>query len=245
VTRQQLIARAFVELADTLVDDYDVVDLMHTLGERNVELFEVDAAGIILRDTRHQLVAIAATSDEADLSELFVIQNSEGPCLDCVRSGEQVINIGMAEATDRWPNFVSQVAEYGFVTTHAFPLRLRSEVLGAINLFCRSHTTLSDEDVAVAQGLADIATIGLLHQRAVRQHEVLTEQLQSALNSRIVIEQAKGVLAERAGIQVGQAFELMRAYSRSQGQLLRETADAVIAGDVDSTQLRGSRPTRG
>ena len=241
MTREQLITRAFVELADTLVDDYDVVDLMHTLGERSVELFEVDAAGIILRDTRHRLVAVASTSDEADLSELFAIQNSEGPCLDCVRHGERVVNIDKAEATRRWPNFMAKVADFGFVSTHAFPLRLRADVLGAINLFCRTPKTLSDEDVAVAQGLADIATIGLLQHRAVRHHEVLSEQLQSALNSRIVIEQAKGVLAERAGIKVGPAFELMRAHSRNEGQLLRETAEAVISGELDVNQLRGTR----
>lgn len=239
MTRQQLITQAFVELADTLVDDYDVVELMHNLGERSVELFEVDAAGIILRDTRHRLVAVASTSDEADLSELFAIQNSEGPCLDCVNSGQRVVNVDLDEATRRWPHFVAKVAGYGFVTTHAFPLRLRTEVLGAINLFCRSRTTLSEEDVTVAQGLADIATIGLLQQRVVRHHEVLSEQLHSALNSRIVIEQAKGALAERAGISVGEAFEMMRGYTRREGRLLRETAEAVIDGQLDADLLRG------
>ena len=242
MTREQLITQAFVDLADTLVDDYDVVDLMHTLGERCVELFEVDAAGIILRDTRHRLVAVASTSSEADLSELFALQNDEGPCLDCVSTGERVVNVGLDEAARRWPNFVAKVNEYGFVTTHAFPLRLRGDVLGSINLFCRSTGTLSTEDVTVVQGLADIATIALLHQRVVRHHEVLSEQLQSALNSRIVIEQAKGVLAERAGIGVGPAFELMRAHSRRERRLLRETAEDVISGALDVSRLRSLLP---
>jgi GAF domain-containing protein len=242
VTRQQLITQAFVELADTLVDHYDVVDLMHTLGERCVELFDVDAAGIILRDTRQRLVAVASTSDEADLSEVFAIQNSEGPCLECVRTGERVVNVDIDDATRRWPHFVAKVAEYGYVTTHAFPLRLRAEVLGVINLFCRSRTTLSNDDIAVVQGLADIATIGLLQQRAVSQHEILSEQLHVALNSRIVIEQAKGALAERARINVAEAFEVMRTYSRREGRLLRDTAVAVIADELDIDQLRGHRP---
>lgn len=242
MTRQEQITQAFVQLADTLVDDYDVVELMHTLGERCVELLQVDAAGILLRDTRHRLVPVASTSDEADLSELFAVQNSEGPCLDCIRTGERIANVDIDEARRRWPKFVAYIAEYGFVTTHAFPLRLRSEVLGAVNLFCRERVTLSDEDITVAQGLADIATIGLLQQRVVRQHEVLSEQLQSALNSRIVIEQAKGALAERAGIDVGQAFEVMRTFSRREGRVLRETAEAVIDGTLGPEHLRSGPP---
>ncbi len=238
VNREQQITRAFVELADTLVDDYDVVDLMHVLAERSVSLLEADAAGILLQDGRGNLVAVASTSHEADLVELFVVQNVDGPCRDCIRTGERVVNVDVAEAARRWPGFVEKVREVGFVSTHAFPLRLRSQVVGAINLFCREHTELDEEAIAVAQGLADIATIGLLHQRAVRRQEVLAEQLHTALNSRIVIEQAKGVLAERANVDVGTAFVLMRDYSRRGHHLLLDTANAVIEGRLSVPDLR-------
>jgi transcriptional regulator with GAF, ATPase, and Fis domain len=238
VNRELKIAQAFVELADTLVDDYDVVDLMHVLAERSVGLLEADAAGILLQDGRGNLVAVASTSHEAALVELFVVQNVDGPCRDCIRTGERVVNVSIAEAARRWPEFVEKVRDIGFVSTHAFPLRLRSEVVGAINLLCRSDTVLDDEAIAVAQGLADIATIGLLHQRAIRHQEVLSEQLHTALNSRIVIEQAKGVLAERAGVDVGAAFSLMRDYSRRGHHLLLDTAQAVIAGTLSVAQLQ-------
>ena len=238
MNREQEITQAFVELADTLVDDYDVVDLMHVLAERSVGLLDADAAGILLLDGRGDLVAVASTSYEADLVELFVVQNVDGPCRDCIRTGERVVNIDVPEALRRWPAFVEKVTEIGFVSTHAFPLRLRSEVVGAINLLSRSRTVLDDEAIAVAQGLADIATIGLLHQRAIRHQEVLSEQLHTALNSRIVIEQAKGVLAERANIDVGAAFNLMRDYSRRGHHLLLDTAQQVIAGTLSVTQLR-------
>jgi len=220
------------------VDDYDVVELMHTLAERSVELLHVDAAGIILRDARQQLVAVASTSHEADLVELFVVQNSEGPCRDCVSTGEQIVNVDLDEATRRWPHFVAKIAEVGFDSTHAFPLRLRSEVVGAVNLFSRSRTVLDADEIAVAQGLAHIATIGLLQQPAIRHQEVLSEQLHTALNSRIMIEQAKGVLAERGRIDVSTAFNLMREFSRRSRTLLVETAEGVIAGTVTLSDLR-------
>jgi hypothetical protein len=236
--RAQLqIAQAFVELADTLVDDYDVVDLMHTLAERSVELLEADAAGIILRDAREQLTAVASTSHEADLVELFVVQSSEGPCLDCVRTGRPVVNVDIDEARRRWPAFVTKVAEIGFTSTHAFPLRLRSQTLGAINVLSRAHRALGDDEIAVAQGLADVATIGLLQQRAIRHHEILAEELHTALNSRIVIEQAKGVLAERTGMGVAACFALMRDYSRRERRLLLVTAEQVIDGTLGVDQL--------
>ena len=234
-----------MELADTLVDDYDVVDLMHTLAERSVELFEADAAGIILRDARHRLLG-----GRLDLAtrqtcvELFIIQSSEGPCLDCVRTGDQLVNVGIADdAERRWPQFVGQDRRVRLRHDPRLPAAAADRGRWARST-CSAATevTLADDEIIVAQGLADIATIGLLQQRAVRHHEVLTEQLHSALNSRIVIEQAKGVLAERAGISVGAAFELMRTYSRGEGQLLRDTAEAVIAGQLDVSRLRDTRP---
>src|ERR1700712_1735894 len=161
---------------------------MHVLAERSVSLLDADAAGILLQDGRGNLVAVASTSHEAELVELFVVQNVDGPCRDCIRTGDQVVNIDLAEASRRWPDFVARVAEVGFSSTHAFPLRLRSEVVGAVNLFSREASVLDDNAIAVAQGLADIATIGLLQQRAIQHHEVLSEQLHTALNSRIIIE---------------------------------------------------------
>ena len=237
MNREQEIAQAFVQLADTLVDDYDVVDLMHVLAERSVALLQADAAGILLQDARDNLVAVASTSHEAELVELFVVQNVAGPCRDCIHTGHPVVNVGVDEAARRWPEFVAKVTEVGFASTHAFPLRLRSQVVGAINLFSREPTLLDDDAIAIAQGLADIATIGLLQQRAIRHHEVLSEQLHTALNSRIVIEQAKGVLAERANIDVGAAFRLMRDYSRRGHHLLLDTAQQIIDGTLGEADL--------
>jgi GAF domain-containing protein len=238
MVREQRLAEVFVELADTLVDDFDAVDLLQTLTERCVELVDTDAGGLLLGDQRGNLRLIAHTHESARLLELFELQQQEGPCLDCVASGQVIANIDLATAADRWPVFTRAAREVGFGTSHAVPLRLRRQVIGALNLFTTGQRPLSDNDVAVAQGLADIATIGLLHARAIRDQVTLSEQLQTALHSRILIEQAKGVLSAETGTSVEAAFALMRTHARRTGQPLTTLAGAVVAGRVDGAALQ-------
>jgi GAF domain-containing protein len=192
----------------------------------------------MLDDQRGKLRLIAHTHESARLLELFELQQQEGPCLDCFASGQIIANIDLATAADRWPVFSRAAREVGFGTSHAVPLRLRRQVIGALNLFTAGHRPLSDDHLAVAQGLADIATIGLLHERAVRDQVLLSEQLQTALQSRILIEQAKGVLSAQTGTNVAEAFALMRTHARRTGQPLTTLAGAVVAGRVDGGALQ-------
>lgn len=240
MSREQRLVRTFVELADTLVSEFDFVDLLHTLAERSVDLLEADAAGIILADQRGQLQVVASTTHEARIVELFALQVSEGPCLDCFESGRPVVNVRLDEAEDRWPSFTASAAEAGFRSTHALPLRLRNQVLGVVSLFCSRTATLSEDNLAVGQALADVASIGLLQERAMLQKELLAEQLQAALNSRIRIEQAKGVLAERAGVEIEEAFAMMRRFSRQSSRRLSDVATDVIQGSIEASELQSS-----
>lgn len=232
---EQRITRVFVELADTLVAEFDALDFLHTLTERSVELLNADAAGVILSDQHGHLQVVASTSNRAQVLELFELQSAEGPCLDCFNTGRVVANVDLADAKNRWPQFSAASIEAGYRSTHAIPLRLRDQVIGAMNLFCVEATALSADDLALGQALADVATIGLLQERAVRESGLIAEQLQTALNSRVLIEQAKGVLLARAGLDVDEAFRLMRDHSRRNHQLLRDVAIAVIDGSLSLT----------
>src|SRR4051794_4306646 len=238
MVREQRLTQVFVELADTLVEEFDVVDLLQTLTERCVELVDADAAGLMLDDQRGNLQLMAHTHESARLLELFELQNREGPCLDCFATGNVIANIDLTTTTDRWPAFTQAARNVGFGTSHAMPLRLRRQVIGALNLFTTGQRPLSDDHLAVAQGLADVATIGLLHERAARDQFLLSEQLQTALHSRILIEQAKGVLSAQGGTSVEAAFALMRTHARCTGQPLTTVAGAVVAGRVDGGALQ-------
>src|ERR1044072_5719364 len=169
MTTEQRLSEGFIELADTLVDEYDALHFLSTLTERTVELLRADAAGVILSDPRGKLHAVASTSDQAEILELLELQNDEGPCLDCFNSGHAVVNVEPEQALSRWPRFSAAVVEGGYRSAHAIPLRLRDSVVGAMNLFCVGDALLSADDVALGQALADIATIGLLQERAVRE----------------------------------------------------------------------------
>ncbi len=244
MSREQRLASVFVELADTLVAGFDVIDFLHTLTERSVEILQADAAGLILVDPHEQLHVLASTTDQARLLELFELQNSEGPCLDCFATGHPVVNIDLAEVQARWPRFQAATTAAGYRSVHALPLRLRGQVIGAMNLFCQNRSSLSDDDIAVGQALADVATIGLLQERTVRHGEIVAEQLQGALNSRVLIEQAKGVVAERAGLGVDAAFAVLRTYARRNGRHLSEVAAAVIDGSLDLTVSPSNQQSR-
>lgn len=191
MTREEELVDAFVEAADTLVDDFDVIEFLHTVAARCVQLLEVDAAGVMLADQRGQLHATAASHENARLLELFELQGDAGPCLDAYRGAAAVVNADLQANQERWPRFAEAAQAAGFVSVHALPLRLRATVIGALNLFCSTPGALSRADVRTGQALADVATIGILAQRNLYQAEMLSAQLQHALHSRVTIEQAK------------------------------------------------------
>ena len=231
------LADVFVEMADTLVDDFDVIDFLHVLTERCVQLLDVSAAGLLLTDQHNTLQVVAASSERTRLLELFQLQTDEGPCVDCFHTG-QPVSVADLSSSGRWPRFTAVAAEAGFAAVHALPMRLRADVIGAVNLFGTQPGALDGEKLRIGQALADVATIGLLQQRAIRQRDTLTEQLQHALNSRILIEQAKGVLAERYHLDVADAFALLRDGARSRKRRLSELAQAI----VDGTELLPRTP---
>ena len=225
----QLLSDTFVELTDTMVADFDIIDFLHVLTRRSVELLDVSAAGLLLADPRGELRVVAASSEAARVLELFQLQSDQGPCLDCFRSGQPVACIDLS-ADPRWPQFTQQAGQAGFAAVQALPMRLRDQIIGALNLFRGTVGTFDPEVVHVGQALADVATISLLHDRSMRRTDTLNEQLQTALNSRVVIEQAKGKLAERFGIDVNHAFALLRDQARNRNQRLSDLARAFVDG---------------
>jgi GAF domain-containing protein len=225
----QLLSETFVELTDTMVADFDIIDFLHVLTSRSVELLNVSAAGLLLADPRGELRVVAASSEAARLLELFQLQSDQGPCLDCFRSGRPVSATDLS-ADKRWPEFADAAGQAGFSAVQALPMRLRDQVVGALNLFRSTVGAFDADTVQVGQALADVATISLLHERNMRRRDTLNEQLQTALNSRVVIEQAKGKLAERLGIDVNQAFTLLRDQARNRNQRLSDLARAFVDG---------------
>jgi len=238
-TVDERLARTFVELADTLVAGFDLMEFLHTLTERCVELLEVAAAGLLLADSRGALRLVAASAEQARVIELFQIQNDEGPCLDCYRTGQVVIvsDIRSGQAAARWPRFAAAAAEMGFAGVHAIPMRLRDQVIGTLNLFRNARNGLDPAVARAARALVDIATIGILQERAVHQQEIVAGQLQVALNSRVMIEQAKGILAERLQTTPDEAFIMLRRYSRSHNYPLTQLAGDVIRGTATITDI--------
>src|SRR6202044_3450267 len=238
-----LLTDTFVELTDTLVVGFDVIDFLHVLTDRSVRLLDVSAAGLLLADPRGELRVVAASSEAARVLELFQLQSDEGPCLDCFRSGQPVACIDLS-ADPRWPQFADQAGQAGSPAVQALPMRLRDQVIGALNLFRGTVGAFDPEVVHVGQALADVATISLLHDRSMRRTDTLNEQLQTALNSRVIIEQAKGKLAERLGIDVNQAFTLLRDQARNRNQRLSDLARAFVDGtQVISAPAIGSPRT--
>ncbi len=230
--REQLIADTFVELTNTLVDEFDLLDFLHTLIERTVALVDADAGGIMLADQRGRLAVMAASTQATRLVELVELQHEEGPCLDAFRTGQAVSQVDTAAMHAAWPSFTPRLAEAGFASAQAIPLRLRSEVIGALNVFRVAPQRLSEEELKLARALTDVATVGIIQQRVISARDLLAQQLQEALDSRILIEQAKGVLAERSGIDVDEAFVLMRSHARRSGAQLRQVVQAVLAGTL-------------
>ena len=238
---EELLSDTFVELTDTMVAGFDVIDFLHVLTDRSVQLLDVSAAGLLLADPRGELRVVAASSEAARLLELFQIQNDQGPCLDCFRSGQPVTAADLAVSAQRWPRFAPAARQAGFAAVQALPMRLREQVVGALNLFRVGPGAFAPADIRVGQALADVATISLLHERSMRHSDTLTEQLQAALNSRVIIEQAKGKLAERLGVDMDQAFNLLRDRARTSNRRLSDLAQAFVNGAETVTGPATSR----
>jgi transcriptional regulator with GAF, ATPase, and Fis domain len=224
-----LLSDTFVDLADTMVADFDVIDFLHLLTDRSIVLLSASAAGVMLADPRGELRVAASSTEAAGLLELFQLQNDEGPCLDCFRTGQPVTAADLTGPGQRWPRFAAAARQSGFQAVEALPMRLRDHVIGALNLFRAEPSPFRPAELRIGQALADVATIGLLHERNVRRSETVAEQLQAALNSRVVIEQAKGKLAERHGLDMDQAFSVLREYARSENQRLTDVARNLVS----------------
>lgn len=232
-TREARLGRAFVALSDTLTTDYDLIELLHTLLDTCTEVLAVAAGGLLLADPNGELQLLAATDEDVDVVELVQLSAREGPCLDCFRTGEPVSVGDIAQEAARWPDFARAARDRGFRSVHAVPMRLRREVIGTMNLLDPRVRPLDDADLAAARALADVATIGVLQARVLHASRAVAEQLQEALDSRVVIEQAKGVLAGSAGLGVDEAFRAIRAYARRTNTPIRTVAAAVVDRSLD------------
>jgi GAF domain-containing protein len=226
------VVETFVTLADTLVDGYDVVDLLHTLVDTCSALVSASAGGILLVNEHRQLEVVASTNERSRLVELMQLRVGGGPCLDSYVTGRPV-SVPDLEADDsRWPVFRSQALEQHFKAVHAVPLRLRSETIGSLNLFWDKSGALDERDAEVVQALAHVATIGILQERAMRESTIAREQLQRALNSRVVIEQAKGVVAQTRNVSMEEAFSLIRDYARKNQTPLAVVSEGIVARTI-------------
>ncbi len=221
-------AEVFVAVADTLTGDFDLIDFLHGLTLHATEIAGSSTVGLLLSDPTGGLSRVAASSEDAQTLELLQLEHSEGPCVECHETGQPVTVADLAAMVDRWPHFSAGALAAGITQVHAFPLRLRGDVIGALNVFGRTDEVLADGDSQLVQSLADLATIAIVQERALARAETLTEQLQHALNSRVVIEQAKGAVARGLGIGVDQAFEILRATARRQRVKLTEVARLVV-----------------
>lgn len=241
ISTEQL-AEVFVEVADTLVDEFDLIEFLSAMTSHVAEVSGTAAVGLLLADHHQHLQFMAASQESARLLELFGLQNDEGPCRDCFALGEPVLVGDLREAEDRWPVFAPHAIDAGFRMACAIPMRHGKTVIGTVNLFGRQPDELDVGDVRIIQALTHVATIGILQEQALRRRELLTEQLQGALNSRIAIEQAKGALAQLRGIDIDGAFWLLRNYSRLHGLRLVEVATAVVLDPTSHPELTRGGP---
>jgi transcriptional regulator with GAF, ATPase, and Fis domain len=242
VSREHRVARAFVSLADTLTDEFDLAEFLHMLVDHCVELLEVDAAGVLLADQRGGVRMAAASSEKAELLELFVADTKGGPCVESVLTGEAVVSADLSAESGRWPRYAAAAELCGFRAVHALPMRLRRDVIGALSLLETEPDGVDAVSAQLGQALADVATIGILQQRSIDHAEMVTEQLQTALASRVILEQAKGMLAARSGrLTPEQAFAALRGYARAHHHRLADLARAVIDGTADVDAITAYR----
>jgi transcriptional regulator with GAF, ATPase, and Fis domain len=235
--REREITEAFVNIASALATGYDVVDLLSTLTGSCAQLLDVAAAGLLLADASGVLHVLAASSENTRHLETFQVQRAEGPCLDCYTSGSPVIVPDLAAEAGRWPHFVAAAHTVGFNSVHAVPMRLRDATLGAMGLFGTKVGALNDDDLRLGQALADVATVALIQDKAAADSATVNEQLQSALTSRVIIEQAKGVLAQHGDLDMDQAFAALRRYSRDHNLRLGESAQQLVARTLAASHV--------
>lgn len=239
MSREQQVSSVFVQIADSLIDDFDLIEFLQQLSGHCASLLDVTAVGILLANEKESLQTVAASDENAQVLELFALQHDQGPCVECYRSGNARTNIDLtdASATMAWPAFAARARQGGFQTSHVFPLRLRNRAVGAVNLFHTSRQDLSQQDASLAQALADVATIALLQQRDLGQEQLEKAQLQHALTSRIVIEQAKGILAERWNTTPDTAYQALRTYARGHQLRISDCARQIIDQTLDTDQI--------
>ena len=243
MTREADVVRSLVEMADTLAGDYDVVNMLTGVADRCVTLLGVSAAGVMLASPAGSLALVASSSEAMRLLELFELQAQEGPCLDAFRTGEPVKHENLQAGSGRWPSFSAAALQAGFASALALPLRLRELTLGALNLLSATRAPMAEADFIVARAFADLAALSIAQHRASTEAQRLNEQLSAALTSRVVIEQAKGAISERAGTDLAEAFARLRAYARNHNLRLTDVAQAAIDGTLDP-RAWASRPAR-
>jgi GAF domain-containing protein len=237
MTREQRIVKTFVELADTMVDDFDVIDFLHHLAERCVDLLDCAEAGLLLADATGALRVMASSSERSDTLDLLQSQNEEGPCFECFHRGQPILSENLDADAARWRQFTPAALREGFRSVQAIPMRVRGTTIGALNLFRADTGRLDASDLLLAQGMADIAAIALLQERSVREAHRVVQQLEHALTSRIVIEQAKGIVAERAQVSTDTAFVRLRSYARAHNLRLSEVVRKITEGRLDAAAL--------
>ncbi|MET9618411.1 GAF and ANTAR domain-containing protein [Kitasatospora indigofera] len=239
MARVRRVTEVFVEVANSLTEDFGVIEFLQQLCERCEELIDVAAAGILLADEHGTLMTIAASDERTHMLELFALQHDQGPCVDCYRSGTARTAIDLTDlgVVGAWQAFAAQARQIGFTTANAIPMRLRGRVIGTLGLFQTGPGPLGPDDVMLAQALADVATVAILQQRSLDRSESERGQLQYALTSRIVIEQAKGILAERWGLPLDDAFAAFRSYARAQHLQLAELAGRIARGEFDTNRI--------
>ncbi|MCU1404437.1 MAG: transcriptional regulator [Glaciihabitans sp.] len=237
ISREELINQAFVKVADTLMDSYDVVDLLSTLVHQCAELLDAAGGGILIADSTGVLELIASTSEAAEFVEVMQLAAGEGPCVDCFNSGQAVAVNDIGEAGDQWAQFREAALQRGFHSLHATPMRLRGRVIGTMNLLFTREGPMSERDASLAQALADVAVIGILQERSLRDPRIVTEQLHLAIDTRIMVEQAKGVLSHIHLMDMDEAFNALRTYARSQRLSLREVSQGVVDHSLDPAKL--------
>jgi GAF domain-containing protein len=239
---QGLLVGTLVELADNLIDDFDIVDLLTLLADRCVETLDVAAAGVMLVTPAGSLGVVASSSDAMRALELFQLQSNEGPCVDCYRTGEPIINLNLNGLNGRWPTFTPHAIAAGYHSVHSLPMRLRGTTIGALNMFRTDDGALDEDEVDIAQAFADVATIAIIQHQAAADAKQLNEQLNNALQSRIVIEQAKGKISEATGVNMDLAFQRLRAHARSHNLRLGDLARNIAEGTVTPGSLDPHRP---
>ncbi|MFE2376590.1 GAF and ANTAR domain-containing protein [Streptomyces sp. NPDC059398] len=239
MSREQQVSDVFVQVADSLIDDFDLIEFLEGLCAHCVALLDVSAAGILLANEKGLLHTVAASDENTHLLELFAVQHDQGPCLDCYRTRDARSNIDLHDPSDTgaWPAFADKARRSGFQISHVFPLRLRNRAVGAMNLFHTSRQSLSTQDASLAQALADVATIAILQQRDLGHEQMEKSQLQHALSSRIVVEQAKGILAERWTVDPSTAYNALRVYARTHQLRISDCSRQIIDQTLDTDQI--------